>query len=244
MRAFWARLTEGFRLEQLWGQFKSEAQAGYVLYSKDVDWEAIAREKSRFKRILLSRLGALSSHPDEAFAGAASAAGLRARCCWFSIRTCAGETNEVNFDFVGRGRADSFHAAGSGAGRPRDHEARSGNRPRNSAVAGSQRSRRIFPAWILRLPRARKIRWRAIITMRFCGRVPPAGAETPSLLVVVADVAGKSVPAALLMATFQSGLRALSGRLRPRRDCRWFGALRARAQSGGPPLHHRVSRGD
>jgi sigma-B regulation protein RsbU (phosphoserine phosphatase) len=29
-------------------------------------------------------------------------------------------------------------------------------------------------------------------------------------LVVVADVAGKSVPAALLMATFQSGLRALS----------------------------------
>jgi sigma-B regulation protein RsbU (phosphoserine phosphatase) len=34
--------------------------------------------------------------------------------------------------------------------------------------------------------------------------------KPPSLLVVVADVAGKSVPAALLMATFQSGLRTLS----------------------------------
>jgi hypothetical protein len=57
LRAFWARLTEGFQLEQLWGQFKSEAQAGYVLYSKDVDWEAIGREKSKFKRILFSGWG-------------------------------------------------------------------------------------------------------------------------------------------------------------------------------------------
>ena len=47
-------MTEGLELEQLWGQFKSEAQAGYGLYSKDVDWEAIGREKSKFKRILLS----------------------------------------------------------------------------------------------------------------------------------------------------------------------------------------------
>jgi phosphoserine phosphatase RsbU/P len=37
-----------------------------------------------------------------------------------------------------------------------------------------------------------------------------AAPKPPSLLVVVADVAGKSVPAALLMATFQSGLRTLS----------------------------------
>jgi sigma-B regulation protein RsbU (phosphoserine phosphatase) len=40
--------------------------------------------------------------------------------------------------------------------------------------------------------------------------LPPEGSETPPLLVVVADVAGKSVPAALLMATFQASLRALA----------------------------------
>jgi sigma-B regulation protein RsbU (phosphoserine phosphatase) len=41
---------------------------------------------------------------------------------------------------------------------------------------------------------------------------PPLSApsKSASLLTVVADVAGKSVPAALLMATFQSGLRTLS----------------------------------
>ncbi len=39
----------------------------------------------------------------------------------------------------------------------------------------------------------------------FLRPVLDAGARKPSLLVVVADVAGKSVPAALLMATFQSG---------------------------------------
>jgi phosphoserine phosphatase RsbU/P len=38
----------------------------------------------------------------------------------------------------------------------------------------------------------------------------PVNSAKPSLLVVVADVAGKSVPAALLMATFQAGLRALA----------------------------------
>ena len=32
-------------MEQLWGQFKSEARATYGLYSKDVDWEAIQLEK-------------------------------------------------------------------------------------------------------------------------------------------------------------------------------------------------------
>ncbi|MGH7838571.1 MAG: PP2C family protein-serine/threonine phosphatase, partial [Candidatus Binataceae bacterium] len=38
----------------------------------------------------------------------------------------------------------------------------------------------------------------------------PSGSGPAPLLVVVADVAGKSVPAALLMATFQASLRALS----------------------------------
>jgi sigma-B regulation protein RsbU (phosphoserine phosphatase) len=39
---------------------------------------------------------------------------------------------------------------------------------------------------------------------------PSGGSGNPALLIAVADVAGKSVPAALLMATFQAGLRALS----------------------------------
>ena len=44
------RITEGLKLGQLWGQFKSEATATYGFYSKDVDRENIDREKSKFKR--------------------------------------------------------------------------------------------------------------------------------------------------------------------------------------------------
>ena len=39
---------------------------------------------------------------------------------------------------------------------------------------------------------------------------PALASANPSYLVAVADVAGKSIPAALLMATFQASLRTLS----------------------------------
>src|SRR5215470_3337638 len=45
---FWERVTDGFALHELWGQFKSEAKASYRLYSADVDWHEI-EGKSRGK---------------------------------------------------------------------------------------------------------------------------------------------------------------------------------------------------
>jgi len=36
LRKFWQRVTEGLALSQLWSQFESEARASYRLYSKDV----------------------------------------------------------------------------------------------------------------------------------------------------------------------------------------------------------------
>ncbi len=53
-RDFWARVTEGLEIEQLWGQFRAEAEASYGLYSKDVDWDVIRGEKKRWKRPLLA----------------------------------------------------------------------------------------------------------------------------------------------------------------------------------------------
>jgi phosphoserine phosphatase RsbU/P len=49
-RLFWARITEGLELEQLWGQFLSEAQASYNLYSREVDWDEIDRTKRGARR--------------------------------------------------------------------------------------------------------------------------------------------------------------------------------------------------
>ena len=54
LRNFWQQVTEGFELNQLWGQFKAEARESYGLYSRDVDWDALKKEPSRWKRIVLT----------------------------------------------------------------------------------------------------------------------------------------------------------------------------------------------
>jgi len=39
---FWTRVTEGMRIDQLWRQFLTDARSSYRLYSKDVDSERVA----------------------------------------------------------------------------------------------------------------------------------------------------------------------------------------------------------
>lgn len=40
LEAFWHRVTEGLELQQLWAQFQTEARSGYRLYSRDVQARA------------------------------------------------------------------------------------------------------------------------------------------------------------------------------------------------------------
>src|SRR5215470_4729898 len=52
---FWERITDGFQLHELWGQFKSEARASYRLYSADVDWHDIdGKSRGKLGRSLRS----------------------------------------------------------------------------------------------------------------------------------------------------------------------------------------------
>jgi phosphoserine phosphatase RsbU/P len=44
-RDFWQRVTEGAELSDLWGQFAREAREGYGLYSREVDWDAVHQAK-------------------------------------------------------------------------------------------------------------------------------------------------------------------------------------------------------
>src|SRR5580692_12863625 len=37
LERFWARVTEGMQLSELWSQFRTDARSSYRLYSKDVD---------------------------------------------------------------------------------------------------------------------------------------------------------------------------------------------------------------
>jgi phosphoserine phosphatase RsbU/P len=51
LKDFWQRVSEGLEIRVLWAQFFSEAKESYSLYDREVDWDALKRE-SRFRRIL------------------------------------------------------------------------------------------------------------------------------------------------------------------------------------------------
>jgi sigma-B regulation protein RsbU (phosphoserine phosphatase) len=50
---FWERVSDGLEIQALWSQFFSEARASYGLYTREIDWEALNKEKGarRFFRI-------------------------------------------------------------------------------------------------------------------------------------------------------------------------------------------------
>jgi sigma-B regulation protein RsbU (phosphoserine phosphatase) len=48
-RDFWERVSEGRRIGDLWGQFAADARDSYGFYGKDVDWDEINR-RSRWRR--------------------------------------------------------------------------------------------------------------------------------------------------------------------------------------------------
>jgi sigma-B regulation protein RsbU (phosphoserine phosphatase) len=51
IQRFWLRVSDGLKMDQLWKQFQADARASYRLYSADVDREADA-SKPRWKRYL------------------------------------------------------------------------------------------------------------------------------------------------------------------------------------------------
>jgi phosphoserine phosphatase RsbU/P len=209
VRGFWERVTEGSRIDELWGQFKSEAKAGYGLYSNDVDWEPIDQERSRFKRARLSAWALFQAMLMKLSPARRVLLLLAVVLVLVNPDARFGRGGQADFGFGWIGIVILFVLLalelGDRVTMKRDLEiAREiqqwlvpseppkipgvdiafATRPQNT-VAGDY-----YDAF-LRPPQS-------------------APSKTPSLLTVVADVAGKSVPAALLMATFQSGLRTLS----------------------------------
>jgi len=206
---FWERVTEGLELEQLWGQFMSDAKASYGLYSKDVDWDEIQKERSKIRRIFLSiwamfqaMLMKLSPAKRVLLLLAIVLLALHPDFRW-------GSKGELSFSLGGLGvfilfillaleladrvtmKRDLEIAREIQQWLVPEHPPRVGGfdiafatRPQNT-VAGDYYDAFLRP-------------------------LAPHDSSVQPLLVAVADVAGKSVPAALLMATFQASLRALT----------------------------------
>jgi phosphoserine phosphatase RsbU/P len=208
-RGFWERVTDGLAINELWGQFKSEAEAGYALYSHDVDWDSINREKSKFKRkmraawalfqamlmklspvrrvLLLLALILLVAHPE--FQGghgqqvSLDFEGLSALILFFLLALELADRVTMKRDLEIAREIQQWLVPAHPPIIP-GIDIAFATRPQNT-VAGDY-----FDAFL---------------------RATPSGEpDSHRLIVAVADVAGKSVPAALLMATFQASLRALA----------------------------------
>jgi phosphoserine phosphatase RsbU/P len=209
MRSFWQRVTEGLAIEQLWGQFKSEARATYGLYSKDVDWEAIHLEKRKWRRPF--RAGwALFQAMLMKLSPARRVLLLIAVISFVVVQgNISLGSNDVSLNTAWFGSLILFLLLAL-------ELADRVTMKRDLEIA------REIQQWLV----PDKPPAIAGIDIAFATRpqntvagdyydafLRPASAGDAlsyPLLVVVADVAGKSVPAALLMATFQASLRALS----------------------------------
>jgi phosphoserine phosphatase RsbU/P len=215
VRHFWQRVSEGRRIDDLWSQFTADARASYGFYGRDVDWEEIHklphwRRPLRIARLLFWAF-LLKLTP-------ARRVLLLIACVMVflpSISSGVGDRTvlEIRFEAIAAllfllllslELADKVTMKRDleiareiqtwlVPSKPPDvpgADIAFASRPQNS-VAGDY-----YDAFY-----------------------PVAGAaEGGKLVLVIADVAGKSIPAALLMATFQASLRTIAGEGAPLSD--------------------------
>jgi sigma-B regulation protein RsbU (phosphoserine phosphatase) len=204
-RHFWYRLSEGRQVDDLWFQFTADARSSYGFYGKDVDWDqiktmpkwrrpfhiakqffwALLLKLSPARRVLLfvSLMLLLISTP--------------------KIRT--GQYFNLDFNFESAAAALLLLLLSL-------ELADKVTMKRDLEIA------REIQSWLVpsRPPEvpgtdiAFATRPQNSVAGDYFDAFFP-GKKSEKLLLVIADVAGKSVPAALLMATLQASLRTLAG---------------------------------
>lgn len=214
-KSFWQLVTEGITLHALWSQFVTDARAGYDFYARDVDWEAL-RGKGRLRRMIRITRALF-------WAMLMKLSPARRVCLLLALLFGVLALTSVTME-RSRGRVtvvgpdNSLWVLLSIGGL--------------LILLALELSDRVIMKRDLEI--AREIqRWLvpeappevAGLDVAFASRPAntvggdfydafvrdgSASGDCGRLMVVVADVAGKSVPAALLMATFQASLRTLA----------------------------------
>ncbi|HEX4545346.1 MAG TPA: PP2C family protein-serine/threonine phosphatase [Candidatus Acidoferrum sp.] len=196
VRNFWQRVSEGRQIDDLWSQFAADARASYGFYGHDVDWDEI-RKLPRWRRPL---------HVARQFFWALLLKMSPARRVLLLVAFVLLVVSGSQFQYVvvaallfllllaleladkvtmkrdlEIAREIQTWLVPSEAPQVAGADIAFATRPQNS-VAGDY-----YDAFY------------------------PNPEERERLMVVIADVAGKSVPAALLMATLQASLRTIAG---------------------------------
>ncbi len=207
---FWRRVTDGLELNQLWNQFQADARASYRLYSKDLhtpEAHPQAGGKHWFevaKQLFWAILEKLSPARRVLLLAALLMILVNPQFAWHSQD---GETNVVNLDFRLWGGLLMF---GLLVLEVADRVVMK----RDLQIA------REIQMWLLPASPPTVPGLELAFATRPANTVAgdfydvfrrfPSDATRGTFLVAVADVAGKSIPAALLMATFQASLKTLS----------------------------------
>ena len=206
---FWQRVTEGRELSQLWKQFRSDARASYRLYQRDFNRRREETQASGFLHTVLEFVWAFLEKltPARRVLLLAGMVLLLIPAGGFSYHGKSGEVEVAEFDLRFYGGALIFVVlvleVADRVVMKRDLE-----------IARDIQSW-LLPASPPAIPG---------LSMAFATRPantvagdyydvferPREPGKQPRFLFAVADVAGKSIPAALLMATLQASLRTLS----------------------------------
>jgi sigma-B regulation protein RsbU (phosphoserine phosphatase) len=207
-REFWARVTEGLALQQLWGQFVSETKASYRLYSADVDWEEVGRGRTRLRRFLRSVWAVFMamlmklSPPRRVFLL------LAIILLVINVQIGSGE-QQTGFSTGVLGVLLLFLLLAL--------ELADRVTMKRDLEIAREIQEWLVPSHAPNVPGldiAFATRPQNTVAGDYYDAFPrPLSAHessAPPVLIAVADVAGKSVPAALLMATFQASLKALA----------------------------------
>src|SRR5215831_15649841 len=205
-RQFWQRVSEGRQLDELWSQFTADARASYGFYGKDVDWEEIQKLPRWHRPFHIAKdiFWALLMKMTPARRVLLLIALVMMVLSGFKFELGRNFSFDVNFVGIAAlvfllllsleladkvtmkrdleiAREIQMWLVPSEPPRVAGAEIAFATRPQNS-VAGDY-----YDAFY------------------------PDPENRERLVVVIADVAGKSVPAALLMATLQASLRTIAG---------------------------------
>ena len=207
-QTLWGRLSEGRRIDELWSQFTADARASYGFYQKDVDFDEIAK-LSWWRRPL---------HIARAMFTAMIYKLSAVRRVLLIIALVSLVSSGFKFEFADKSTLDvrfelfaaliflfllSLELADKVVMK-RDLEIA---REIQSWLVPSQ------PPLITNADVAFATRPQNSVAGDYYDAFFPLGNPdgNEKLFLVIADVAGKSIPAALLMATFQASLRTIAG---------------------------------
>jgi sigma-B regulation protein RsbU (phosphoserine phosphatase) len=197
-KTFWEHVADGMALNQLWEDFKADTQAGFKFYSKDVDWESFEHHKRGKRRLYAARALSWAMLRKLSPARRVFLLLTLAFAVFSLLNSNTGDMLIVTLALLlllALELADRVTMK-------RDLEI--AREIQSSLVPGS-------PPTVAGVDIAFATRPANTVSGDYYDafiRDQPGG--NGRLFLVVADVAGKSIPAALLMATIQSSLRSLA----------------------------------